>query len=110
MAIATIFQFMGEIVEVRLIDSICFFRTQQFGGQYSTIDGLKLDKKGVIKEHPDLIDKEDWREEAIKRFKDKIKQYKTQEEQMNYIQEDLKKYGYIPLYLQKTGFRPVKLN
>lgn len=110
MAIATIFQFMGEIVEVRIIDSICFFRTQQFGGQYSTIEGLRLDKNGVIKEHPDLIDKENWREEAIKRFKDKLKTYKTQEEQMDYVINDLKKYGYQGLYLQRTGFRPVKLN
>ena len=110
MVIATIFQFMGEIVEVRIIDSICFFRTQQFGGQYSTIEGLRLDKNGVIREHPDLKDRNDWREETIKRFKDKLKTYKTQREQMDYVINDLKKFGYIPLYSQENGFRPVKLN
>ena len=109
MAIGVVFQYMGEIVEVRIVNSTCQFKTGQFGGQYSPIEGLRLDKKGVLKEHPDLVDREDWREEAIKRFKDKIKGYTKEEEQMNYIINDLKKVGYIPLYLQQSGYRPRRL-
>jgi hypothetical protein len=31
----------------------------------TTIDGLRLNKGGVIKEFPDLKDRKDWRTEAI---------------------------------------------
>jgi len=77
--VGVIFQFGSEIVEVRVQDSNCFFRTSNFQ-QFATIEGLKLDKAGVIKEFPDLNDKEDWRQEAIKRFKDKLKTMKTEKE------------------------------
>ena len=107
--IGTIFDFGGEKIEIRIDGTNCLFRTQQFGGAFATIEGLKLDYKGVIKEHPDLKDKETWKEEAIKRFKNKLKEYKTEEERMKYIKKDLEKYGYIPLYEQKQGHRPRRL-
>jgi len=108
--IGVVFQFMGEVVEVRITNSNCIFRTSQFGGQFAPIEGLRLDKKGVIREFPDLIDKENWREEAIKRFKDKMKSYSTEDEQANYVINDLKKYGYMPQYLQKSGYRPKRIS
>lgn len=107
--IRLIFDFAGDIVEVRVTDTNCLFRTNKFGGMFSTIEGLRLDKSGVIKEFPEFKDDKEWREKAIGRFKEKIKSYKTEEERAEYIKEDLKKYGYIPLYLQMAGFRPKKL-
>lgn len=107
--IGVLFDFAGEIVEVRVNGSSCYFRTARFGGAFSTIDGLKLDRKGVIREFPDLEDKEDWKQEAIKRFKEKVKAMKSEAEIIEYVINDLKKYGYIPLYLQRDGQRPKKL-
>lgn len=107
--IGTIFEYAGEIVEVRIIDTNCLFRTQNFGSSFVSIDGIKLDKAGSIKEHPDLKDREDWKEETIKRFKEKIKSYPTEDKRMKYVIEDLKKHGYIPRYMQKQGFRRIKL-
>jgi len=107
--IGVIFQFGTEIVEVRIKDNNVFFRTSN-SQTFGDIDGLKLDKVGVIKEFPDLKDKEDWQKQARDRFKEKIKTMKDEKEQMKYIIEDLRKYGYKPLYLQKSGYRPVKIN
>lgn len=106
--IGCIFQFGTDVVEVRVKDSNIFFRNSN-SPMFADIDGLKLDKSGVIKEHPDLIDKEDWMKQARDRFKQKIKEMKTEKEQIKYIMEDLQKYNYIPMYIQKQGFRPVKI-
>lgn len=107
--IGIIFQFGGEPVEVRVEGTNVLFRTGQFGGAFAPIDGLKLDYNGVCREFPDLELKSDWREEAIKRFKDKMKGMNTEEDRINYIKDDLKKFGYIPLFYQKQGHRPVRL-
>lgn len=109
--IGTIFQFGAEVVEVRVHKFNCLFRTQsQFGGAFAPIDALRLDKVGVIKEFPDLKDNDEWRKIAIERFKEKLKGYETENERMNYVIEDLKKYGYKPLYKQREGHRPEKIN
>lgn len=107
--IGALFTFRGESVEVRIVDSTCYFRTSQFGSGFVNIEGLKLDKKGVIKEHPDLKERDDWREEAIIRFKDKIKNFNNEMEQIKYIINDLKKFGYMPICIQRTGFRPQRV-
>ena len=106
--IGIIFQFGTEVVEVRVKDNNVFFRNSN-SPQFADIDGLKLDKSGVLKEHPDLKDKEDWQRQARKRFKEKIKQMKDEKEQVKYIIEDLGKHGYKPMYIQKQGFRPRKI-
>jgi len=106
--IGIIFDFGGEPVEVRIDGNNCYFRTLQFGGAFATIEGLKLDYNGVCREHPDLELAKDWREQAITRFKDKLKTFKTEMEKINYIKEDLKKVGYVPLYMQQQGHRVVK--
>ena len=107
--IGVIFQFGSEIIEVRVKDNNVFFRTSN-SPTFGDIDGIKLDRNGVIKEFPELIDKEDWQKQARDKFKEKIKQMKTEQEQIRYIIEDLSKFGYKPLYMQKQGFRPVKIN
>ena len=106
--IGVIFQFGTEIVEVRVKDNNVFFRNAN-NPIFADIDGLKLDKQGVIKEFPDLKDKDDWQKQARERFKEKMKTYKTEEERVKYVIEDLIKYGYKPMYMQKQGFRPVKI-
>ncbi len=110
MAIGTIFQFGAEMIEVRIDGNNCLFRTKDYGGALYPIDNLRLDKAGVIKEFPDLKDNEDWSEEAIKRFKEKLKGMKTMRKKMDYVVEDLKKYGYKPMYEQQDGCRTRKLN
>lgn len=111
MVIGTIFQFGNEVIEVRIQGEDCFFRSQSYGAAYTQIDGLKLDDAGIIKEFPELkeLDRLERKIEAIRRFKEKLKGFKTEDERMNYVIEDLKKYGYVPLYQQKKGFRPKKL-
>ena len=106
--IGVIFQFGSEIVEVRVKDNNVFFRTSN-SQQFGDIDGIKLDKSGVIKEFPDLKDKEDWQRQARDRFKEKIKSMETEKEQIKYVIEDLSKYGYVAKYLQKSGYRPVRV-
>jgi len=106
--IGIIFQFGSEVIEVRIKDSNCYFRTSQ-SQQFATINGLKLDKLGIIKEFPDLKDNINWRKISIERFKKKMKEIKTEKEQAKYLITDLSKYGYTPKYLQREGHRPVKL-
>lgn len=107
--IGVIFNLGSEIVEVRVNGNQCLFRTGQYGGAFVPIEGLKLVKGGVIKEHPDLKDEENWKQIAIERFKEKIKGYDTEMQRINYIIEDLKKFGYVPMYLQRHGHRTRKL-
>ena len=107
--IGVIFKYVNEIIEVRIDGNNCLFRTGQYGGAFVSIDGLKLDKSGVIKEHPDLKDKDDWREQSIKRFKKHIKEMKTEMDSIKYIISELSKCGYKPMYLQRAGYRPIKL-
>lgn len=107
--IGVIFDFGGEIVEVRIDGFNCLFRTKQFGAQFATIEGLKLDYKGVCREHPDLELRDDWKEQAILRFKSKLKEFKTERERMDYIINDLEKHGYVSMYEQQQGHRVKKL-
>jgi len=108
--IGTIFEFAGQVIEVRIDNTNCLFRTGQFGGGFAPIDGLKLDKSGVIKEFPELKDNEDWKKEAIKRFKAKIKKMNTEKQRMNYIILDLSKHGYKPMAMQESGKRLVRFD
>lgn len=105
--IDTILYFGTEIVLIRIDGRhITFGANTSFSNpMMSTIEGLNLSKAGVIKEFPDLADRFDWREEAIARFKYKIKGMKSEEEIWNYLINDLKKYGYVPKYKQVAGHR-----
>jgi len=107
--IGLIFQLGPEIVEVRVDNNNILFRNNATNGMFATIDNIKLNKVGVIKEHPDLKDNEAWKNIAIQRFKEKINNMKTEMERADYIIEDLKKFGYKPLYRQRKGFRVERL-
>jgi len=106
--IGVIFQFASEHLEVRIDNDSVYFRTT--GQQsWSTIEGLQLDYMGVTKEFPDLNGEPQWKNIAIQRFKDKINSFKTENEKVNYIIEDLAKHGYVAKFKQRSGFRPEKI-
>ncbi len=107
--IGIIFQFANQMTEVRIDGNNIYFRDQKSGG-FGTIECLQLNRTGVIKEFPDLKDNKNWKEEAIKRFKEKIKSLDTENQKMKYIVKDLQGHGYIPRYIQKPGHRVIKLN
>jgi hypothetical protein len=106
--IGVIFSFGTEIIEVRVNDKSVYFRNSA-SPNFGSIDTLKLDKSGVIKEFPDLKDKDNWASEARGRFREKINDLKTEEARIKYIIDDLSKFGYKPMYMQKQGFRPRKI-
>jgi hypothetical protein len=105
--IGILFQLASDIFEVRVDGKNVWFRTA--GSNFVTIDGLMLNKSGVIKEHPDLKDSSDWQSIARQRFKDKMNTMETEENIADYIIQDLTKLGYKPLWKQKQGYRVEKL-
>lgn len=106
--IGIIFQFGNEMVEVRINGGELYFRTSTYGSQFVPLESLKIDKEGALKDNPDLRDDVEWRIKAINRLKEKVKSMRTDKGRANYIVEDLKRYGYVPLYMQEEGHRPVK--
>lgn len=108
--IGIIFQFGGEIVEVRIDGSNLYFKTSTYGSQFVSINHLKLSHEGVIKEHPDLVDKEDWKDQAIARLKDKLNSMSGDTEKAQYVIKDLAKFGYEAKYIQRAGSRVQKVN
>ena len=105
MTVGVLFEYASEPVEVRVEGINIFFKTLQTMG-WMTIDNIRLDYAGVVREFPDLKGDDNWKEEAIKRFREKIKELKTEKMRAEYIMEDLKKHGYIPRFMQRKGFRP----
>ena len=104
--IGALFTYFDEVVEVIVQGCNVFFRTSSSGGKFATIDGLKLDRAGVIREFPELEFDNEWRSKAIIKFKDKIKSLPDELSRIRYVIEDLRMKGYIPKYIQKEGFRP----
>lgn len=103
--IQVIFYFANEIVLVTIRGNHITFATSEYGAKEAPIDGLKLSKSGVENEFPDLKDNPEWKNIALERFKQKIKELPDEDAVANYIISDLRKYGYHPKYKQKQGFR-----
>ena len=98
------FRIGGDIQEIIVRgDELLFFDTSS--GMITSIDGINLSKSGCLKEFPDLEGNGEWKKETIKRFKEKMKEYKTEMERMEYVKGELEKQGYEPLILQRAGFR-----
>lgn len=97
-----------EVILIRVEGNKLLFGNTMFGAQMADIKGLKLDYGGVCREHPDLENSDNWREEAIKRFKEKARTFKTERQKIDYLVQDLIKHGYKPLKIQRKGFRPEK--
>lgn len=106
--IGVIFQFGNEMIEVRVIGTELCFKTSDYNSRSVPIEALKLNKEGVIREFPDLRYAEDWKQKSIERLKNKIKDMPNEVERINYLIDDLKTFGYIPIYYQKQGHRVTK--
>ena len=102
------FRLGGDIFHV-VVDKGSILFTDS-SGVITTVEGLKLSHSGVIKEHPDLIDDDEWRKKALERLKEHIKKFKTEQMKINYVKDELKKHGYVPMYKQQAGFRPQKFD
>jgi hypothetical protein len=100
-------QFGGDTSEVIIRgNELLFFDIGS--GLMTTIEGIKLNKSGCIKEFPDLKDDEDWKKKSIQRLKENMNKFNTEIEKMNYVKEELTKQGYEALFYQRGGFRPQK--
>lgn len=97
--------FNNEIVKVRVTGDNLLFGKASNQGYFATIDKLQLSHSGVLKEFPDLEDKDNWREIAIERFKEKVKLMPTEAERAKYVVNDLVKFGYKPLRMTRQGSR-----
>lgn len=103
--ITIIFEHLNEKVLLQVEGNKVWFSTTTFGNVRASIEHLKLNYTGVVREFPDLEERDDWREEAIKRFKKNIESMKSEDDVSRYLINDLKKFNYIPLLKQKNGFR-----
>ena len=101
------FQLGGDQISV-IVDGNNVMFCDTSSGTTTTIHGLRLSKGGVIKEHPDLKDDENWKKKAIGRLKNHIKTFKTEDSKINYIRDELEKHGYKGLFKQRAGHRPKK--
>lgn len=108
--IGIIFTFGAEVVEVRIDENILLFKISTYGARYYPIENLHINKSGAIKMFPDLEDNEDWKNEALKRFKEYFIKIEGEQNKANYVIEELKKCGYIPKYKQIQGFRTQVIN
>lgn len=104
--IEIIFYFGTEIVIARIDGHSVMLGSSSHGAMLAPIDGLKLNRDGVIKEFPDLKDNPEWNAVAIERFKKHLYSLKSEDKIADYVISDLRKFGYQPKYKQKAGFRP----
>lgn len=104
-----LFNYGNDVVLVKINGHSVLFGSTMFGNKMADISGLRLDFNGTIREFPDLQDNLDWREEAIKRFKQHIKLLDKEEEIADYIIKELRTKGYTPKLKQVAGHRAMKL-
>jgi D-mannonate dehydratase len=101
---AGVFENSGEIVEVLVSGNTLLFSDSS--GQVTLLEGLKFDKQGVIREFQDLENDEEWKKKAIERLKEHIKKMNTEKETLDYVKDELVKFGNKALYYRQKGFRP----
>ena len=107
--IELIFELGSEVILVVIRGNDVKFGTTSYGCKLADISGLKLDYSGVCEEFPDLELEDNWREQAIERFKEKIKLMKTEDEICSYIIKELSGKGYIAKKKRRAGHRPINL-
>jgi len=103
--ITLLFDYGTEKILITIKGKEVRFGNTAYGAQTATIDGLKLNYQGVCREFPDLETRRDWKQEATKRFKDKINAMENEQAITDYLINDLKKYGYTNPRIQQQGFR-----
>lgn len=98
------FEGLSGFVEV-IVDgnNLMFFDVSS--GQITTIEGLRILYNDVINTFPDLENNDNWKKEAINKIKEHMKTYETEMEKLNYVKDELVKFGNKPLYYQKAGWR-----
>lgn len=104
-----VFQKGTEVTVIRISGkNITFNKVIGNTPMYTTIEGLQLNPATIVEQFPDLKGKPigEIKQEAVKRFKEKIKTHITEKETQDYLQEDLKKHGWILKMIHKKGFRP----
>lgn len=99
------FEFNGDIELVVVEGNEIMFGNIAYGSKLTTIEGLKLDYGGVIREFPDLELENEWREIAIERLKNKLKEFSKESDVAMYVIDELRKFGHKPLQIQKGGWR-----
>ena len=99
----------NEVVIVRIDGHKVEFGNTMFGAKMATIEGLKLDYTGSVREFPDLKDDIDWRVKTIERFKHHIKKLDKEGEITEYVISELSKHGYKAVIKQRQGHRPEKI-
>ena len=108
MATQATFQFGSDILIVEVDTNNVMF-LDGATGMLAPIEGLRINRAGVIKQFPDLEQDENWRKKAIERFKEHIAKMPTEDTKIAYVVTELKTHGYIPLFKQKNGWRPEKI-
>lgn len=106
--IKTTFKLGGEVIEV-IVDKTNLMFADAATGTITTIEGLKLSRPGVLKEHPDLEGDDEWKKKAMERLKEHIKKLQGEAKKTDYIIQELTKFGYEGLFKQRAGFRPEKI-
>lgn len=104
-----LFELGGETILVVINRKEVKFGNTKYGAVLADITGLKLSYEGVYRQFPDLETVKDWKQQACKRFKEKINSMNSEDEISDYIIKELKTHGYIPKFKRRKGFRPVKL-
>lgn len=103
-----IFELGSEIIIVKIEGrSISFSSAQNNYQGFFPIDFLKFSKEGIVKEFPDLKDKEfgEAKKEAIRRFKLHISSLEKLDDIKAYVIEEFEKMGYILRTVKREGFR-----
>ena len=105
-----IFTYLSDTILVRIKGNEITFGNTAYGSKLADIGGLRLSQSGVLKEFPELKDEPDWRTLAFLKFKEKFSLLGSEDKKAEYLIDDLTKFGYVPMYLQKSGNRPIKLS
>ncbi len=108
--IGVIMHFANDVVEFRVIGNQLHIRNSAYGSSLVPLSpgNIGLNYDGVIKELPYLKGDDKWKEKACDKIKERFRELETDDEKINYIVDEMKKYGYIPRFTQKKGHRPEK--
>ena len=107
-----VFKLADEFVKVKIETGSVTFSNSSFNFQmFVPIDNLKLSREGILKEHPDLKDMEEneMKTEAIKRFKEHIKNLGGENEIKSYVIKELNSSGYALKLIEQDGFRSKRI-
>jgi len=82
--------------------------TQRGMTQLTTLDGIRFSPAAMVEEHPDLEGKpfNEMKDITLIRFREKLLKMNSEKEVVDYIVNDLAKYGYEFYLKQKEGHRP----